>query len=142
MLLTLHEEQLVSAHALFMQCPWVRLFTAIRSNGMGCWVVIPREPSLNNRPLSYLARGAQARSLLTAHEQFVTLQFHAPAEIQRPGYVFSSLKRHLPDALVEEAKRMSLTADGRCAVFDVPAANVKARAPACWCPLHSDCFSV
>ena len=59
----------------------------------------------------------------------MTLQFHAPIEIQRPGYVFSSLKRHLPDALVEEAKRMSLTADGRCAVFDVPAANVKARAP-------------
>ena len=63
----------------------------------------------------------------------MTLQFHAPSEIQRPGYVFSSLKRHLPDALVEEVKRMSLTADGRCAVFDVPAANVKARALACCC---------
>ncbi|KAK9835314.1 hypothetical protein WJX81_001245 [Elliptochloris bilobata] len=73
----------------------------------------------------------QARSLLTAHEEFVTLQFHSGTEIQRPGFVFSSLKRHLPDALVEEIKRMSLTADGRSAVFDVPAANVKEFLEAC-----------
>lgn len=66
----------------------------------------------------------------------MTLQFHAGTEIQRPGFVFSSLKRHLPDALVEEIKRMSLTADGRSAVFDVPTQHVKARSPglSCFCP--------
>lgn len=64
----------------------------------------------------------------------MTLQFHAGTEIQRPGFVFSSLKRHLPDALVEEIKRMSLTADGRSAVFDVPTQHVKARSPGLsWC---------
>ena len=38
----------------------------------------------------------QARSLLTAHEDFTTLQFHAGVEIQRPGFVFSALKQRLP----------------------------------------------
>ncbi len=82
--------------------------------------------------LTTIVARAQARSLLTAHEDFVTLQFHAPAEIQRPGYVFACLKRHLPDERVEEVKRMSMTADGRCAVFDVPAAYVEARPHAAW----------
>ena len=67
----------------------------------------------------------QARSLLTAHEDFTTLQFHAPTEIQRPGYVFSCLKRHLPDALVEEIKRLAMTADGTSAIFDVPSQHVE-----------------
>jgi len=91
--------------------------------------------------LSRVVARAQARSLLTAHEDFVTLQFHAPAEIQRPGYVFACLKRHLPDERVEEVKRMSMTADGRCAVFDVPAAYVEARPRAAWAErvLQTDC---
>jgi ATP-dependent RNA helicase DDX21 len=71
----------------------------------------------------------QARSLLTAHEDFTTLQFHAGVPIDRPGFVFSHLKRHLADALVEEVKRMCLTADGASAIFDVPSEHVKARAP-------------
>ena len=65
--------------------------------------------------------GVQARSLLTAHEDFTTLMFTNPAEIQRPGLVFSFLKKYMPsEATVEEVKRMSLTADGKSAVFDVP----------------------
>jgi ATP-dependent RNA helicase DDX21 len=64
----------------------------------------------------------QARSLLTAHEGFVTLHFSAPGTtIDRPGFVFSTLRRWLPDATVEEVKRLTLTADGAGAVFDVPA---------------------
>ena len=63
----------------------------------------------------------QARSLLTAHEDFTTLMFTSPTEIQRPGLVFTFLKKYMPsEATVEEVKRMSLTADGKSAVFDVP----------------------
>lgn len=47
--------------------------------------------------------------------------FTNSAEIQRPGLVFSFLKKYMPsEATVEEVKRMSLTADGKSAVFDVP----------------------
>ena len=47
--------------------------------------------------------------------------FTSPTEIQRPGLVFSFLKKHMPsEDTVEEVKRMSLTADGKSAVFDVP----------------------
>lgn len=67
----------------------------------------------------------QARSLLTAHEDFTTLQFHAGQVIQRPGFVFSFLKRELPEEMVEEVKRMCMTADGKSAIFDVPSQNVE-----------------
>ena len=69
----------------------------------------------------YQTSALQARSLLTAHEDFTTLMFTSPTEIQRPGLVFSFLKKHMPsEDTVEEVKRMSLTADGKSAVFDVP----------------------
>ena len=67
----------------------------------------------------------QARSLLTAHEDFTTLQFHAGTEIQRPGFVFSALKQRLPEAKVEEIKRICLTVDQKSAIFDVPSQYVK-----------------
>ena len=61
------------------------------------------------------------RSLLTAHEDFVTLQFICPHEVDKPGFVFSFLRRLLPDEdTVNEAKRMTLTTDGKGAVFDIP----------------------
>ena len=69
----------------------------------------------------------QARSLLTAHEDFTTLHFHAGTEIQRPGFVFSALKQRLPDAKVEEIKRICLTVDQKSAIFDVPSEHVKVR---------------
>ena len=67
----------------------------------------------------------QARSLLTAHEDFTTLQFHAGTEIQRPGFVFSALKQRLEEAKVEEIKRICLTVDQKSAIFDVPSQYVK-----------------
>lgn len=61
------------------------------------------------------------RSLLTAHEDYVTLQFTSPYDVEKPGFVFAYLKRQIgDDATVEEVKRMTLTADGKGAVFDVP----------------------
>ena len=51
--------------------------------------------------------------------------------------MFTHLKRHLPDEVVEEVKRLSLTADGKSAIFDVPSQHVKVRADAAlhlqWC---------
>jgi hypothetical protein len=77
--------------------------------------------SLSERYYQYCDVAVQARSLLTAHEDFTTLMFTSPTEIQRPGLVFSFLKKHMPsEDTVEEVKRMSLTADGKSAVFDVP----------------------
>ena len=51
---------------------------------------------------------AQARSLLTAHEDFTTLQFcSGGATLDRPGFVFGFLRRRgLPDADVEEVHIM------------------------------------
>ena len=65
-------------------------------------------------------RVLKARSLLTSHEDYTTLMYHTGSEIQKPGAVFAFLKRSLPDGVVEEVQRMTLTTDGRCAVFDVP----------------------
>jgi len=74
----------------------------------------------------------QARSLLTAHEDFTTLMFTSPTEIQRPGLVFSFLKKHMPsEDTVEEVKRMSLTADGKSAVFDVPSKLAQVACSSC-----------
>ena len=63
----------------------------------------------------------QARSLLTAHEGFTSLLFTATAPILRPGFIFATLKQQgIPEDTVEQAKRMSLTADNHSAIFDVP----------------------
>lgn len=43
----------------------------------------------------------KARSLLTAHEDYTTVQFHSKVEIQRPGYVFGVLRQRLPEDVVE-----------------------------------------
>ena len=66
--------------------------------------------------------------MLTSHEDFTTLMYHGGADIGRPGAVFAYLKRQLPDAVVEEIQRMTLTEDGCHAVFDVPSKRVKVRA--------------
>eukprot|EP00879_Flechtneria_rotunda_P025476 GHRR01027075.1.p1 GENE.GHRR01027075.1~~GHRR01027075.1.p1 ORF type:complete len:253 (+),score=96.28 GHRR01027075.1:171-929(+) len=69
--------------------------------------------------------GMKARSLLTAHDGFTTLLFKAEWEVQKPGYVFSFLRRRLPEELVEEVRRMTLTKDGCGAVFDIPSQHVQ-----------------
>jgi len=68
----------------------------------------------------------RARSLLTASDDYVTMLFTNDGEMQKPGYVFGFLRRRMDEAVVEEVKRMQLTADARGAVFDVPAAHAKA----------------
>ena len=80
---------------------------------------------LNQAVLDHLC--PQARSLLTSHEDFTTLQFHSGTEIQKPGLVWAFLKRSISEAVVEEVQRMSLTADGCSAVFDVPSSKAQAR---------------
>jgi ATP-dependent RNA helicase DDX21 len=64
----------------------------------------------------------KARSLLTAHEGYTTLQLAAPWTVDKPGYVYAFLKRRIADEKAEEARRMTLTKDGKGAVFDVPSA--------------------
>lgn len=61
------------------------------------------------------------RSLLTAHDDCVTLQFINPFQVERPGFVFSFLRKNIVDEnKVNEIKRMTMTEDGMGAVFDVP----------------------
>lgn len=86
----------------------------------------------------------QARSLLTSHEDFVTLLFHSSTEIQKPGLVWAFLKRNISEAVVEEVQRMTLTLDACSAVFDVPAnrAQVFHSSPSAWLAqgfLGTDC---
>jgi hypothetical protein len=134
------------------------------------------------------------RSLLTAHEDYTTLQFHSPWDLEKPGQVgrirllgraaphqlcrrpapalarahataqslppsrssllwplattetslparwlqvFGFLRKHIPsEDTLNEVKRMTLTADGKGAVFDVPTNLAKVRlrpAPASLC---------
>eukprot|EP00890_Picochlorum_soloecismus_P003166 jgi/Picsp_1/3850/NSC_01362-R1_protein len=61
------------------------------------------------------------RSMLTAHDDCITLQFVNTFVIDKPGFVFSFLRRRISDEdKVNEVKRMTLTNDGMGAVFDVP----------------------
>lgn len=89
--------------------------------------MLTQQPALVLPDLQQNFMRMQARSLLTAHEDFTTLQFHAGTEIQRPGFVFSALKQRLDDAKVEEIKRICLTVDQKSAIFDVPSGYVKVR---------------
>ena len=61
------------------------------------------------------------RSLLTAHDDYLTLQFENHFAFDKAGFVFGFLRRRIGDEdKVNEIKRMSLTQDGMGAVFDVP----------------------
>ena len=61
------------------------------------------------------------RSLLTATDDYLTLQFENGKEFERAGYVFGFLRKRMDESQVNEIKRMALTKDGMGAVFDVPA---------------------
>jgi ATP-dependent RNA helicase DDX21 len=65
------------------------------------------------------------RSLMTASDDHTTLQFVSTAPVDKPGFVFGFLRRHMDEAVVNEVKRMTLTADGKGAVFDVPTQHAK-----------------
>jgi ATP-dependent RNA helicase DDX21 len=61
------------------------------------------------------------RSLLTAHDDYLTLQFENNFAFDKAGFVFGFLRRRMGDEnKVNEIKRMTLTEDGKGAVFDVP----------------------
>ncbi|XXG70403.1 hypothetical protein AAC387_Pa06g3173 [Persea americana] len=64
------------------------------------------------------------RSLLTSLENYVTLLLEAGKTIYTPSFAYGVLRRFLPDEKVEQLKGLALTADGKGAVFDVPAEDV------------------
>ena len=72
------------------------------------WIVFREHvsPQQCQHRLSTGIRCVQARSLLTAHEDFTTLQFCSGGmALDRPGFVFGFLRRRgLPDADVEEVR--------------------------------------
>ena len=49
-----------------------------------------------------------------------------------PSYVFSYLRRMLPEETVNEVRRMSLLLDGTGAVFDVPVERVEEFTAGTW----------
>uniref|UniRef100_A0A2P2MMG0 DEAD-box ATP-dependent RNA helicase 7 n=1 Tax=Rhizophora mucronata TaxID=61149 RepID=A0A2P2MMG0_RHIMU len=61
----------------------------------------------------------KSRSLLTSLENHVTLLLEAGKPIYTPSFAFGVLRRFLPEDKVELVKGMTLTADGKGAVFDV-----------------------
>lgn len=67
----------------------------------------------------------KSRSLLTSMENYVTVQLEAGKPVYTPSFAFSILRRFLPEDKVEAVKGLTLTADGRGAVFDVPSDDVK-----------------
>ncbi|KAG2425695.1 hypothetical protein HXX76_013537 [Chlamydomonas incerta] len=71
----------------------------------------------------------KARSLLTAHDDCTTLLFEcADHTIENPGSVWGHLRKtcRLDEGLLDQVKRMTVTLDGKGAVFDVPSEHVQA----------------
>ncbi|KAB1222832.1 DEAD-box ATP-dependent RNA helicase 7 [Morella rubra] len=66
----------------------------------------------------------KTRSLLASMEDHVTVLLEAGSPIYTPSFAFRVLRRFLPEEKVEAVKGLTLTADGRGAVFDVPAENL------------------
>ncbi|CAH9121658.1 unnamed protein product [Cuscuta epithymum] len=64
------------------------------------------------------------RSLLTSMENYVTLHLVSGGPVYSPSFVYSSLKRFLPEVIVESIKGLTLTVEGG-AVFDVCAEDVE-----------------
>ncbi|KAF8380399.1 hypothetical protein HHK36_027884 [Tetracentron sinense] len=67
----------------------------------------------------------KSRSLLTSMENHVTVLLEAGRAIYTPSFAYSVLRRFLPEEKVEAVKGFSLTADGKGAVFDVPAEDLE-----------------
>ncbi|KAL6009154.1 hypothetical protein ACLOJK_022381, partial [Asimina triloba] len=64
------------------------------------------------------------RSLLSSLENYVTLLLNTGNPIYSLSFAFGMLRRFLLKDKIEGVKGMSITADGRGAVFDVPATDV------------------
>ncbi|XP_041002607.1 DEAD-box ATP-dependent RNA helicase 7-like [Juglans microcarpa x Juglans regia] len=94
------------------------------------------EELLNNSGLSAVELLAKAlakaagyteikkRSLLTSMENYVTVLLEAGSPIYTPSFAYSVLRRFLPEEKAEAVKGLALTADGKGAVFDVPAEDL------------------
>ncbi|OMO98005.1 hypothetical protein COLO4_14203 [Corchorus olitorius] len=67
----------------------------------------------------------KSRSLLTSMENYVTLLLDAGKPIYTFSFVFGVLNRFLPEEKAQSVQGMTLTADGRGAVFDVPEEDVQ-----------------
>ncbi|XP_041998455.1 DEAD-box ATP-dependent RNA helicase 7-like isoform X1 [Salvia splendens] len=61
----------------------------------------------------------KSRSLLTSMENYVTVLLECGKPIYTPSFVYGVLRRFLPEEKVESIRGLSLTADGKGAVFDV-----------------------
>ncbi|KAL1531471.1 DEAD-box ATP-dependent RNA helicase 7 [Salvia divinorum] len=61
----------------------------------------------------------KSRSLLTSMESYVTILLECGRPIYTPSFVYGVLRRFLPEEKVESIRGLSLTADGKGAVFDV-----------------------
>ncbi|OUZ99493.1 Helicase [Macleaya cordata] len=68
----------------------------------------------------------KSRSLLSSMENYVTVLLEAGKPIYSPSFVFGVLRRFLPENQVEAVKGLTLTADGKGAVFDVPSGDLDA----------------
>ncbi|GFQ07612.1 dead-box ATP-dependent RNA helicase 7 [Phtheirospermum japonicum] len=66
----------------------------------------------------------KTRSLLTSMENHVTLLLNSEKPVYSPSFVYGVLRRFLTEDKVESIKGLSLTADGKGAVFDVAAADL------------------
>ncbi|GMY23017.1 DEAD-box ATP-dependent RNA helicase 7-like [Fagus crenata] len=64
------------------------------------------------------------RSLLASMENYVTVLLEAGSPFYTPSFAFSVMRRFLPEEKVAAVKDLALTADGKGAVFDIPAADL------------------
>ncbi|CAK9161036.1 unnamed protein product [Ilex paraguariensis] len=65
-----------------------------------------------------------SRSLLNSMENYVTVLLEAGGSIYTPSFAYGVLRRFLPEEKVESIMGLALTADGKGAVFDVPAEDL------------------
>ncbi|KAL8534304.1 hypothetical protein ACS0TY_010352 [Phlomoides rotata] len=66
----------------------------------------------------------KTRSRLTSMENHVTLLLECGRPVYTPSFAYGVLRRFLPEDKVESIKGLSLTADGKGAVFDVAVADL------------------
>lgn len=67
----------------------------------------------------------KSRSLLTSLENCVTLHIQSGRPVYSPSFVYNVLRRFLPEETAESIKGLTLTADGKGAVFDVSIEDVE-----------------
>ncbi|CAH9094300.1 unnamed protein product [Cuscuta epithymum] len=67
----------------------------------------------------------KSRSLLTSMENCVTLHLESGRPFYSPSFVYNVLKRFLPEEVAESINGLTLTADGKGAVFDVSTEDVQ-----------------